>query len=152
MLVTLALLVLHFLTLFGSVPAMFKEWRSRDDDHHCQNFRAAANGGVTNGGLSCVWPPFLEISRNRPLSPFFCSFHPFPRVLRAPGKSRKRRNKAFFCRCPQICLNPRLLNPRLRHSKIRLMSYPVRPPCALSLLLAESLSCNHMRSNTTSLT
>ena len=32
---------------------------------------AAANGGVTNGGLRSVWPPFLEIGRNRPFSPFF---------------------------------------------------------------------------------
>ena len=36
---------------------------------------AAANGGVTNGGgLRGVWPPFLEIGRNRPFSPFFCLF------------------------------------------------------------------------------
>ena len=31
---------------------------------------AAANGGVTNGGLRGVWPPFPEIGRNRPFSPF----------------------------------------------------------------------------------
>ena len=31
-------------------------------------FWAAANGGVTNGGLRGVWPPFLEIGRNRPKS------------------------------------------------------------------------------------
>ena len=39
---------------------------------------AAANGGVTNGGLRGVWLPFLEIGRNRPFSPFFCLFRPFP--------------------------------------------------------------------------
>ena len=37
---------------------------------------AAANGGVTNGGLRGVWPPFLEISRK--CSPFFCLFRSFP--------------------------------------------------------------------------
>ena len=37
-------------------------------------------------------------------------------MRRAPGKSRKRRKKAFFLRYPQICLNPHLLNPHLRHS------------------------------------
>ena len=36
----------------------------------------AANGGVTNGGLKGVWPPFLEIGQNRPFSPFFCLFRP----------------------------------------------------------------------------
>ena len=35
-------------------------------------------GGVTNGGLRGAWPPFPEMGRNRPLSPFFCLFRPFP--------------------------------------------------------------------------
>ena len=74
---------------------------------------SAANGGVTNGGLRGVWPSILEIGRNRPFSPFFALFR---RARRAPGKSRKRRKKAFFLRYPQICLNPHLLNPHLRHS------------------------------------
>ena len=74
---------------------------------------AATNGGVTNGGLRGVWPPFLEIGRNRP---FFCLFRPFRRVRRAPGKWGYLRKKAFFLRYPQICLNPHLLNPHLRHS------------------------------------
>ena len=51
---------------------------------------------------------------NRPKSAFFALFR---RVRRAPGKSRKRRKKAFFLRYPQICLNPHLLNPHLRHPK-----------------------------------
>ena len=74
---------------------------------------AAANGGVTNGGLRGVWPP---IGRNRPFSPFFCLFTVFRRVRRAPGKSRKRRKKAFFLRYPRIFLNPHLRhsNPKLR--------------------------------------
>ena len=33
---------------------------------------------VTNGGLRGVWPPFLEIGRNQPFSPFCCPFRPFP--------------------------------------------------------------------------
>ena len=73
---------------------------------------AAAIGGVTNGGLRGVWPPFLKIGRNRPFSPFFCLFRPFPEGAKSTwGKSRKRRKKAFLLRYPQICLNPHLLNP-----------------------------------------
>ena len=49
-----------------------------------------------------------EIGLFRPVSAFFALFQ---RVGRAPGKSRKRRKKAFFLRYPQICLNPHLLNP-----------------------------------------
>ena len=59
---------------------------------------------------------------NRPKSAsfaFFCLFFAqLRRVRRAPGKSRKRRKRAFFLRYPQICLNPHLLNPHLRHSKV----------------------------------
>ena len=55
-----------------------------------------------------------EIGLFRPFSAFFALFR---RVRRAPGKSRKRRKKAFFLRYPRICLNPHLLNPHLRHSK-----------------------------------
>ena len=32
---------------------------------------------LKNGGLRGVWPPFLEIGRNRPFSPFFCLFSLF---------------------------------------------------------------------------
>ena len=76
---------------------------------------AAANGGVTNGGLRGVCPPFLEIGRNRPFSPVFCTFFALFRRL-TPAKSRKRRKKAFFLRYLQISLHPHLLNPHLRHS------------------------------------
>ena len=48
--------------------------------------------------------------------PFSAFFALFRRVQGAPGKSRKRRKKAFFLRYPQICLNPHLLNPHFRHS------------------------------------
>ena len=44
---------------------------------------AAANGGVTNGGLRGVWPPFLEIGQNRPFSPIFGLFRPFPGCLKS---------------------------------------------------------------------
>ena len=54
-----------------------------------------------------------KIGQNRPFSAFLALFR---RVRRAPGKSRKRRKKAFFLRYPQICSNPHLLNPHLRHS------------------------------------
>ena len=82
-----------------------------------KNSWAAANGGVTNGGLRGVWLPFLEIGRTRPFSAF-CAL--FRRVRKAPGKSRKRRKKALILRYPQICLNPHLLNPHLRHSNLLL--------------------------------
>ena len=52
---------------------------------------AAANAGVTNGGLRGVWPPFLEIGRNPPFLPFFCLFALF-----------WREEKGFF---PQISLD-----------------------------------------------
>ena len=47
----------------------------------CARNWAAANGGVTNGGLRGVWPPFPKIGRNRPFSAFFCLFCPFPEGL-----------------------------------------------------------------------
>ena len=76
---------------------------------------AAANGGVTNGGLRGVWPPFPESAEIGPFRPFSAFFALFRRVRRAPGKSRKRRKKTFFLRYPRISLNPHLLNPHLWH-------------------------------------
>ena len=60
-------------------------------------------------------PPWksAEIGLFRPFSAFFALFW---RVRRVPGKSRKRKKKAFFLRYPQICLNPHLLIPHLRRS------------------------------------
>ena len=78
---------------------------------------AAANGGVTNGGLRGVWPPLLEIGQNRPFSPFFCLFRPFPEGAKSTWEIQKTQEKAFFLRCPQICLNPHLVNPHLGHPK-----------------------------------
>ena len=89
-----------------------------------QKHWAAANGGVTNGGLRGVWPPFLEIGRNRPFSPFFYLFALFRRVRSASGKFRKRRKKAFFLRYPQIYLHPHLLNPHLSENSRRLWLFP----------------------------
>ena len=56
-----------------------------------------------------------EIGLFRPFSAFFAIFR---RAGTAPGKSRKRRKKAFFFRFPWISLNPHLLNPHLRHPKV----------------------------------
>ena len=66
------------------------------------------------GALPGNRPKSAVFGRFRPFSAFFAVFR---RVQRAPGKFRKRRKKAFFLRYPQICLNPHLLNPHLRHSK-----------------------------------
>ena len=49
-----------------------------------------------------------EIGLFRPFSAFFALFW---RAWRAPGKSRKRRKKAFFLRYPRISLNPPSLKP-----------------------------------------
>ena len=66
----------------------------------------AANGGVTNGGLRGVWPPFLEIGQNRPFSPFFCIFRSFPEGAKSTWKIQKTEEKNLF---PQI--SPDLLKP-----------------------------------------
>ena len=68
-------------------------------------------GGVTNGGLRGVWLTFLEIGQNRPFPPFSggCEEH--------LGNPENRGKRPFFLRYPQFCLNPRLLNPHLRHSR-----------------------------------
>ena len=70
---------------------------------------AAANGGVTNGGLRGVWPPFLEIGRNRPFSPFFCLFSPFSGGCKEHLGNPENGGKRPFS-------SDHLLNPHLRHS------------------------------------
>ena len=55
----------------------------------CLIFWAAANGGVTNGGLRGVWPPFLEIGLFQPFSPFFWLFRPFPVVPKSTRQIQK---------------------------------------------------------------
>ena len=62
-------------------------------------------GVFTSGGLRGVWPNFPEIGRNRP-GRLFSAF--FRRAQTAPGKSRKRRQKALFHRYPLICIKPHL--------------------------------------------
>ena len=60
---------------------------------------AAANGGVTNGGLRGVWPPFLEIGRNRPFPQFFYLFRLFPEGAKSTWEIQKTVEKGPF---PQI--------------------------------------------------
>ena len=72
---------------------------------------AAANGGVTNGGLRGVWPPFPEIGRNRPFSPFFCLFRPFPEGLKSTWKIQKTEEKGLFPQIFSDFLKPPSLKP-----------------------------------------
>ena len=72
---------------------------------------AAANGGVTNGGLRGVWPPFLEIGRNRPFSPFFCLFRPFPEGAKGTWKIQKTEEKGLFPQISSDLLKPPSLKP-----------------------------------------
>ena len=91
------------------------------------NYWAAANGGVTNGGLRGVWPPVLEIWAEiglfrSVLLPFSSPFPEGPEEhLENPAKRSEKslfrlRYPGRFARHP---LNPHLLNPHLRHSKIK---------------------------------
>ena len=74
-------------------------------------FWAAANGGVTNGGLRGVWPPLPEIGRNRPFSPFFCLFRPFPDGLESTWKIQKTEEKGLFPQISSDFLKPPSLKP-----------------------------------------
>ena len=70
---------------------------------------AAANGAVTNGGIRGVWPPFLEISRNRPFSPFFCLS-----VSGGPNSTweiQKTEEKGLFPQISSDFLKPPSLKP-----------------------------------------
>ena len=72
---------------------------------------AAANGGVTNGGLRGVWPPFLEIGRNRPFSPFFCLFRPFSEGAKSTWEIQKTEEKGLFPQISSNLLKPPSLKP-----------------------------------------
>ena len=72
---------------------------------------AAANGGVTNGGLRGVWPPFLEIGRNRPFSPFCCPFRPFPEGTKSTWEIQKTEEKGLFPQISSDLLKPPSLKP-----------------------------------------
>ena len=92
---------------------------------------AAANGGVTNGGLKGVWPPFLEISRNRPKSPFFCLFRPFPEGAKSTWEIQKTEEKGLFPQISSDFLKPPSLKPpfaALQHKLAgRALHKPTRP-------------------------
>ena len=72
---------------------------------------AAANGGVTNGGLRGVWPPSPEIGRNRPFSPFSCLFRPFPGGAKSTWKIQKTEEKGLFPQISSDLLKPPSLKP-----------------------------------------
>ena len=72
---------------------------------------AAANGGVTNGGLRGVWPPFPKIARNRPFSPFFCLFRPFPEDMKSTWEIQKTEEKGLFPQISSDLLKPPSLKP-----------------------------------------
>ena len=72
---------------------------------------AAANGGVTNGGLRGVWPPFLEIGRNRPFSPFFCLFRRFPEGAKSTWETQRTEEKGLFPQITSAFLKPPSLKP-----------------------------------------
>ena len=71
----------------------------------------AANGGVTNGGLRGVWPPVLEIGQNRPFSPVFCLFRPFPEGPESTWKIQKTEEKGLFPQISSDLLKPPSLKP-----------------------------------------
>ena len=77
----------------------------------CFPLWAATNGGVTNGGLRGVWPPFLEIGRNRPRSPFFCLFRPFPEGAKSTWEIQKTEEKGLFPQISSDFLKPPSLKP-----------------------------------------
>ena len=92
---------------------------------------AAANGGVTNGGLRGVWLPFPEIGRNRPFSPFFCLFRPFPEGAKSTWEIQKTEEKGLSPQISSDLLKPPSLKtpvcgtPRQR---AQLLSFGVRRP------------------------
>ena len=71
----------------------------------------AANGGVTNGGLRGVWPPFLGIGPFRPFSPFFCLFCPFPEGAKSTWEIQKTEEKGLFPQISSDLLKPPSLKP-----------------------------------------
>ena len=75
--------------------------------------------GCNKWGLKgCLGHPSWKSAEIGLFHPFSALFALFRRARTAPGKPRKRRKKAFFLRYPRTCLNPHLLNPHLRHSRL----------------------------------
>ena len=65
---------------------------------------------------------------NRPFSPFFCLFSPFPEGPKSTWKIQKTEEKGLLPRgYPRICLSPRLLNSHFWHSKQRFLA-SAKPP------------------------
>ena len=58
-----------------------------------------------------VWLPFLEIRRNRPKSPFFCLFRPFPEGPKSSWKIQKTEEKGLFPQISSDFLKPPSLKP-----------------------------------------
>ena len=56
-------------------------------------------------------PPFLEISRNRPFSPFFCLFRPFPEGAKSSWEIQKTEEKGLFPQISSDLLKPPALKP-----------------------------------------
>ena len=104
---------------------------------------AAANGGVTNGGLRGVWPPFLEIGRNRPKSPFFCLFRPFPEGAKSTWEIQKTEEKGLFPQISSDFLKPPSLKPPFaaRQSIPDLFSRRFRGGVCPETALLQALSC-----------
>ena len=85
------------------------------------------NGGVTNGGLiRGVWPPFLEIGQNRPFSPFFCLFRPFPEGAKSTWKIQKTEEKGLFPQISSDLLKPPSLKPPFAALQLSLLAGVLR--------------------------
>ena len=83
---------------FGPRPGFSKQLSgsSREGTKLDWTYWAAANGRVTNGGLRGLPPPFLGIGRNRPFSPVFCLFRPFPEAPDNTWESPENGGKGPF--------------------------------------------------------
>ena len=73
--------------------------------------KGTAFGTPTNGGLRGVWPPFPEVGRSRPFSPFFCLFRPFPESLKSTWEIQKTEEKGTFPQVSSDFLKPPSLKP-----------------------------------------
>ena len=87
---------------------------------------AAANGGVTNGGLRGVWLPFPEIGRNRPFSPFFCLFRPFLEGAKSTWEIQKTEEEGLFPQISSDLLKPPSLKPPFAALQLKTLRGPVR--------------------------
>ena len=112
---------------------------------HCEPppvcYWAAANGGVTNGGLRGVWPPCLEIGRNQPKSPFFCLFRPFPEGAKSTWEIKKTEEIGLFPQISSDFLKPPSLKPPFAALQCyRSLSGPSGPECPRKQGVSEGVS------------